>query len=376
MEADVLLNVYIDLNLLLAVGAAIWLIVRRGLARAGLGQAFRRQLRLFNGFALAVAVSPVLILVLTRWSASRPPTLSDIMVSQYLQGNVGMSASKFQALIGLRDEAVRQIAGQSALWTQILAAAFAVGAVFCIWQVAHSVWRLRGVLRRSYVWKRIGRVRVLVSDTTRIAFSTRGLRYRYVVLPSSLLTSPEDLRLIVGHELQHFRQRDVEFEILMEFLRPLLFWNPAFYVWRNEMRLLREYACDQAMLARTPFQARAYCECLIRAAALAAQERVFFTRKSPAVALVDRRELKKDSALRRRVSAVVSAGGRDGHTGSWLLIGGLLFALVLVSGAALQRPSDWSHDRIMLSTIVNLERMANRSAAVQSAFQGGFVTAD
>ena len=49
---------------------------------------------------------------------------------------------------------------------------------------------------------------------------------------------------------------------------------------------------------------------------------------------------------------------------------------VIATAFLIQRPGDWSHDRIMLSTIVNLERMAHRSAAqtTVSALNGGFVT--
>ena len=49
----------------------------------------------------------------------------------------------------------------------------------------------------------------------------------------------------------------------------------------------------------------------------------------------------------------------------------------------MQRPGDWSHDRLMLSTIVNLERMASRTASPDSAsasasdiLQGSFMPAE
>ena len=43
-----------------------------------------------------------------------------------------------------------------------------------------------------------------------------------------------------------------------------------------------------------------------------------------------------------------------------------MVASVLATAMLMQRPGDWSHDRLMLSTIVNLERMASRNAAPTS----------
>jgi hypothetical protein len=36
-------------------------------------------------------------------------------------------------------------------------------------------------------------------------------------------------------------------------------------------------------------------------------------------------------------------------------------ALVILASLAIHRPSDWSQDRLMLSTIVNLERLEART---------------
>jgi beta-lactamase regulating signal transducer with metallopeptidase domain len=365
MDAEALLNAYLDLNLLLILGTSVWLALRWGLARTKLSKAYLPQLRLLNGLTVLLAVSPLFGLAFTTWVIAHPPNISDMLVSQYLQGNVSMSAASFEAALGLRESTVRELLAQKETWAQFAAAAFAFGAVLCALHVVFSVLRLRRTLGRSFAWKRIGRVNLLVSDTCRVAFSTRGLFNRYVVLPASLLQDPRDLRMTVAHELQHFRQRDIECEFLLETLRPVLFWNPAFFLWRREVRILREFACDQALALRKDFDPRAYCECLIRACAAAAQKPALFTRTTPAVALVDRRESKHRSALRDRVIAITAAGPQEVSPSVWLLMSGLLAATVLCFALFIQRPSDWSHDRIMLSTIVNLERMAARN---QSSF--------
>lgn len=366
MEADALLNGYLDLNLLVLAGTLLWLSARKLLSQTRLAHAYLAQLRLMNALTLLMALSPFLMFAFTRFVMAHPPNISDMLVAQYLQGNVSMSASSFEAMIGLREDTVRVLTSQQPLWTRVLAVGLVIGGTICALHLILSVFRLRRALSRSYLWKHIGRTRILISDDTGVAYSTRGIWSRYVVLPSALLTAPEDLKLTVAHEMQHFRQRDIECEFLLELLRPVLFWNPAFYLWRREARHLREFACDQALMARPGLDLRAYCECLIRACAQAAQERLFFTRRSPAVALVDRRETRRSSTLQQRILAV-TAQQPHGETGfGWTLVSGLMVASVLATAMLMQRPSDWSHDRIMLSTIVNLERMASRNAGSAS----------
>lgn len=375
MPTDVLLNAYFDLNILLLAGAALWLAARKLLSGSKLGRAYQPQLRLLNGMTVLLAVSPVLILAFTRFVIAHPPNFSDMLVSQYLQGNVSMSAGTFETLLGLREDAVRGFTTLQPVWAQITSVAFAAGALTCLAHVAVSIFRLRQNLRCAFTWKRIGRVQLMVSDTIRVAYSTRGLYRRYVVLPTALLNDPRDLRLTIAHELQHFRQRDIECEFLLEMLRPILFWNPAFYLWRREVRLLREFACDQALMAQPRFDVRAYCECLIRACAHAACGPALFTRRSPAVALVDRRETRRGVSLQRRIIAVTASQPQGQNSLGWALVSSAMAGLVLATAMLLQRPGDWSHDRIMLSTIVNLERMASRNntpGLAVSALNGDF----
>lgn len=367
MKADALLNGYLDLNLLVLAGTLLWLSARKLLSQTRLSHAYLAQLRLMNMLTLLLALSPVLMYAFTHFVMAHPPNISDLLVAQYLQGNVSMSAASFETLLGLREDTVRVLTSQQLLWTQLLAVVLMIGGAICALHVALSVFRLHRSLARCYLWKHIGKTRILISDDTAVAYSTRGIFNRYVVLPTVLLTNPADLKLTVAHEMQHFRQRDIECEFLLEMLRPLLFWNPAFYLWRREVRHLREFACDQALMARPGLDLRAYCECLIRACALAAQERLFFTRRSPAVALVDRRETRRNSTLQQRIIAVTAQAPHGGTGFGWALVSGLMIASVLATAMLMQRPSDWSHDRLMLSTIVNLERMASRNASPESA---------
>lgn len=362
MKADALLNSYIDLNLLVCAGALLWLAARWVLRRTALATAYGPQLRLLNGMTVLLAAMPFLVVALNAIGIGHPPTLSDVLVSQYLQGNVGMSAVQFESMIGLREDLVRDLVYGATFGSRVATVFVVIGTAVSLFLLGSAILRLHSALASAYRWKRIGRVDLLLSDDTAVAYSTRGLFRRYVVLPTSLLNDPQDLRLTLAHELQHFRQRDVEIAFLMECLRPLLFWNPAFYLWRRDMRAVREYACDQALSTKGRFDPRSYCECLIRATERARKSPVFLSPRSPSVALLERREILHTPMLARRIIAVTEQPPR-GRLG--LVWGGVSTAIgcaVIATAFLIQRPTDWSHDRLMLSTVVNLERMAQRSS--------------
>ncbi|KUP92444.1 M56 family metallopeptidase [Tritonibacter horizontis] len=376
MKADALLNAYIDLNLLVLAGAALWFAARIGFRRTSLATSYGPQLKLLNGMTVLLAVTPVLVVLANLSGIGHPPTLSDMLVSQYLQGNVNMSAAQFEAMIGLREDLVRDLSAGRALWSQVVALLLVSGAAISAVLLAYAILRLHLALSSAYVWKRIGRVELRLSDTTAVAYSTRGLFRLYIVLPTALLNDPRDLRLTLAHELQHFRQKDVETAFLMECLRPLLFWNPAYYLWRRDIRAMREFACDQALGARHRFDLRAYCECLIRASERARQTPIFLSPRSPSVALLERREIHNAPILARRIIAVTEKRPDGQQAALWAAIAASIACAVVGTAFLIQRPGDWSHDRIMLSTIVNLERMAHRNSTTTavSALAGGFVT--
>ena len=142
------------------------------------------------------------------------------------------------------------------------------------------------------------------------------------------------------------------------------------------MRAMREFACDQALGARARFDLRAYSECLIRATERARRSPVFLSPRSPSVALLERHEIHNAPILARRIIAVTEKTP-EGHQASlWAAIAATIACAVVMTAFLIQRPGDWSHDRIMLATIVNLERMAHRNTAqpTVSALNGGFVT--
>jgi hypothetical protein len=379
INASTLLDAYVDVNLLLAFVCVLWFLGARVLDMAGLAHAVTARLKLLRAVLLAVILSPLFVALLALVSRAgyvaphHGVNVADFIVAQYLQGRFEMNASALEGLLGIRSqlaEAAFSPAGRVVLW------ALAGGIVVFLVRLGWSVLKLHRIIADSYVWRRSGHLELRVSDTVAVPFSTRGLRTRIVVLPSGMLEREADLRIALGHELQHLRQGDVEWEMVMELIRPFLFWNPAFYIWRRHVEELRELSCDRQVLARRGYDVAAYCECLLRVCHDGIRSHRLLAIEMPVVALVrpENRLFGGRSAmlLRRRMMSVIEGRAERHPHLVFAALAAPALALTLLASVAIQKPGDWSQDRIMLSTIVNLERLAAVNGPVPTFGSPGY----
>jgi beta-lactamase regulating signal transducer with metallopeptidase domain len=72
-----------------------------------------------------------------------------------------------------------------------------------------------------------------------------------ILIPASALTglSPEQLELILAHELSHIRRRDYLANLAQTAVETLLFYHPAVWWASNRMRVEREHCCDDLAIA-------------------------------------------------------------------------------------------------------------------------------
>ncbi len=355
MTVETVLDVFIDANILLLVTCLVWSTVLAISPRIGLKSNFQSQLLFLNGSIGAIFLSPIVVYFFGGWASQNSLNISDMIVAGYLNGNFKMDAEQLQSTLGFREEIVREIVNLSSISAKLFVGLFAATSMFFVLRLVLQGYRLWVQLKNSYLLKRFRYVHILVSDEISIPYSTRGLFQRYIVIPESMLTHQLDLRIAIGHELQHIRQGDVEWEFFMEILKPLFFWNPAYYVWCAQVRILREYACDQIIVRRSPHGIRAYCECLLRASRSSTEQHG----QLPTVALVEKShsEKSKRSLLRKRIVAMTSDQGRKDSKLVAATVSFSLVGIVFATSILMHNPKDWSHDRLMLSTIINLERM-------------------
>ncbi|MBN9671850.1 M56 family metallopeptidase [Roseibium aggregatum] len=365
-------DVYIDLNITLAFAATAWMAVNLLLARLGRKLVFTVQLGFLNLLFAVIFLSPAIVAVYQQLLASDVVpadyslSLADYAVAQYLRGGIAIPAEDFQTLLGVRDRFTESVLTLGP-GIGLAVALFLIGGF--TWfggRLAVNFLRLGRVLSACHGWRKAGRVRLLLSDTAPVPFSARGLLYRYVVIPSDLLVTPGDLNLVLKHEFQHLRQGDVEWEIGLELLRPLFFWNPFFYLWKSEVERLRELACDQKVTEDAKVDLKAYCQCLVRAAQAGFRKRreqlaPSRTESVAGVALLEVHEklLRRSPGLklRRRIEALLETDRLRPHRGIATLAVLPIAVAVVLTALSLQKPADWSQDRLMLSAIVNLDRL-------------------
>ena len=363
---EALLDAFVNANILICVAFVFWVAVRTLMCRVGLRYAYGTQLRLLNTVFVVIICAPLLALGYGAMKGAGVAgqvnlNLSDLVVSYYLNGGFEMKASEFEGLILMRDTFILNVLTGAGMVAQAVIVVFGAGVVVGLGRLAYSVYCLRRIVVQSYRWRSIGRVRIHVSDRTLVPFSTRGWRRYFVVIPSHMLGQSDELRVALAHELQHIRQGDLEWEIVLEALKPLFFLNPAYHAWKREVEALREFNCDSQVLSKGRIDVRAYCETLLSVCQKTLRRDRSFVIAVPKVTLVtaDRGSLIKGkrSFLERRILSVLEMRKLAYERLVFAALVVPLVAVVALTTLAIQRPGDWSQDRLMLSTVVNLDRL-------------------
>ena len=94
------------------------------------------------------------------------------------------------------------------------------------------------------------RVQVLITGTIRTP-AVMGIFRPALLLPGTMLTglSPDELRLVVIHELAHIRRYDYLVNLLQMLLEAVLFFNPALWWISRQVRIEREAYADAAAVS-------------------------------------------------------------------------------------------------------------------------------
>ncbi|MBL4750445.1 MAG: M56 family metallopeptidase [Amylibacter sp.] len=373
--SDAVLNTYINANIMLIFAFGLWSLARFITQKLQIKLPYILQLRLLNGIFLAIALSPIAILALTALTSIGAVSpgfslrVSDFAIAQYLNGSIEMKAVEFEHILGMRNTITENILTLKTPTGMLITGFFTLGFVGFIGLSLLNIFKLRKILCNSYPWRQYGSLKILLSDKTFIPFSTRSLKTRFVVIPSGMLANSNDLKMALAHEFQHMRQSDVEWAFVLEALRPLFFWNPVFYFWKRQVQHLRELACDQQLVAGKKFDAKAYCECLLQVCQNSIRKRDQYSIALPSVPFVqvDRTPfgLNAATALKQRIIAMAEPATASISNKAFACILIPAMALVILASLTIQAPTDWSQDRLMLSAIVNLERMQDRNTLAQ-----------
>jgi hypothetical protein len=234
-------------------------------------------------------------------------------------------------LAGTVPEILRPSGGGDSPWLVLAAALSMVGVALALWR-AVGYARLISQVRARPLLRRVGRVELRLAEEGWGPASVRLPDRAVVLLPEPLLLSPEDLRIALGHELEHHRRGDAAWAVIDTLLRALFFWNPALHLLSRFAGEWQELACDDALLARRRVSPGAYAACLVRTA-----ERALRPTLSPATVGM---AAHRSTTLRKRVDRMFKHRAEKSWavklaTGTAVLG---LSASALAAGAAVNEP--------------------------------------
>jgi len=297
-------NWTLDLAKIGLLGASGWLVAAL-LARGPASARHDLWLLVLLGAVLVPAAElllpPLYVIVPATWEPPRPP------LALWALGALVSAARLVPGFITLR-----RIARSGERWR-------APAALAALSEAA----RLAGVTRP---------VRLLRSRAVPVP-ATWGVRRPVIALPTAAATwTPERLRLVLVHELVHVRRQDVMVEALLWLAGALYWFHPAVWLATARVRLERERACDEAVIA-TGARASDYCGHLVeimRAATRGARGAVIgATMAAPCT-------------LEQRVRALLASPDPApvrSHSGVPLVLVGLL--LIYALGAVAPCASGW-----------------------------------
>lgn len=180
-----------------------------------------------------------------------------------------------------------------------------LGFCFMLGRFIWNACKIHRLLSSSVIIRRIGQVRVALSNSISIPFSVQFLRKSWVVLPEVLLTRSLDFKIALKHELQHHRQRDTWWAIAMELIICVFFPNPSVYLWKKEIIELQEFSCDESLIGQKGISSYDYGSCLLRVAEAAFGSRQMYV-GTTCMAAISKDPNNNKSFLRRRIEMFTS----------------------------------------------------------------------
>jgi beta-lactamase regulating signal transducer with metallopeptidase domain len=174
-------------------------------------------------------------------------------------------------------------------WLGFLGVVFFLG----IFNFTRDLRRLFRIKARSYCIRKIGAVRILISQEIRVPFSFWLPGRAYIVVPSGLLELKEVFKISVAHEFQHHRQGDTRWVYVLWGLKLFCIVNPAIHFWNRWVSEIQEFACDETLVDQYKVDSQAYASCLVKVAKHAIDQKHVPVCATGLTLLVERHLLKR-----------------------------------------------------------------------------------
>lgn len=95
-----------------------------------------------------------------------------------------------------------------------------------------------------------------------------GIRHPIILLPTEMVSrlEPNQVRMILAHEMAHIRRRDLTWNLLPMVARSLFFFHPLVWLAHRQWLLAQELACDQSAMGSEPSRIAGYGRALVSVA--------------------------------------------------------------------------------------------------------------
>lgn len=292
-----IVSFYIDAHLLIFTAAGLLAAVRAVNSALPRPLSFRHLL--LTGRLLAIAAVLLPILAIGYGGSALSPLKAQVWAAPTM--HIGPTAMLSDAQIDVGVHMGHASLPIDAL-TMVVLALFSGGLLLALLPLFSEVHATYRAIRDAHVLRRVGLVRILVSDKEPVPFAAWIPGHCFIVLPANLLLRPLDLRFVLRHEGQHHRQGDTRYVYCALFGRALFGINPAAYWLTRQLSELQEFACDEALARRPSHCPETYCACLLRIAEA--------TLRPQQTQLRSYMASWQGSALRRRIEAAHHRPGR------------------------------------------------------------------
>lgn len=264
MNLAQILNSYLNLNLLLLVGVLSLMALSALLKFTRQAIPSRDELKLhywvLASLLLLTLMQPFLpnenffSPVAKLWSAPSMKSFNHEYIQKDHSGFLSFQALHRNEILSAKNIATVGSSGVTLLiliWSSFMLRSF------------FALWSLK---RKSFLVRRVGRVRIFVSDRVRVPFSYWLPFSANIVLPTLLIERAPESRMAIAHELQHHRHGDTRWVYVVFALKFVCFLNPAIYFWSRWISEIQEFACDETLVDQKKVESQAYARCLVEVA--------------------------------------------------------------------------------------------------------------
>ncbi len=304
---ELLILSYLNLNLLFMVALFTWKLLAACEEMQGVARSATSSLHLSKLFLLFVLNSAIAIYAVSIYTSTMTVELPFLNYPQIFS-----SVTSFNG-----------IHVQLASYLMLL---LVTGVLIGLLNIFVEVLHLRKLINRCNLLKKIGGLEVLYSEEIDTPFATGLLWKKYIVLPSSLLLSRRDLAIVLKHELQHIRSRDLDWLFFARLIQVFCFWNPAVRIWKEMLQELQEIACDEEVTRNGKVPKKMYVQCLQGVVSRATDCR--YSLITP-MSLSSMQESANVASLRKRINAIYAYVPDKHYNNGVVLISMLPLLLVI-----------------------------------------------